>query len=114
MYTGFLFFKSRKLSSQETWGWGWGRHFWKKGTMVRRGYCIYIHVCVCVSHNHSHILHAYFIFLHNLLIMIHNYKFDDYLNNEHSYLKFEKENLINDRLNRCQLYQEVITENRTE
>ena len=35
--------------------------------------------------------------------MIHNYKFNDYLNNEHSDWKFETSNLINYRLGRYQL-----------
>ena len=59
------------------WVWVWvrgrGCHFLKNGTWVHRGY----NMCVCVCH--SHIIHACR-FLHKLWIMIHNYKFDDYLN----------------------------------
>ena len=84
--------QSLNLSCQETWVRGrvlvWGRHFLKQGTWVCRGYClslsIYIYIC------HSHIIHAYFIFLCKLWIVIHNSKFNDALNNEHSHKKFEK------------------------
>ena len=42
-------------------GTGTGTPLLKKGTWVRRGYCIYIYIYIC----HSHIIHAYR-FLHKL------------------------------------------------
>ena len=57
-------------------GTGTGMPLFEKGYLgVSR--VLYIYIC------HGHIMHAYKL-LQKLGIMIHNYKFNDYLNNEHS------------------------------
>ena len=68
------------LSFQEIWVQGRGRgcHFLKQGTWVRRRYCIFIYICVCVrvcvkiyknKTFHTHIIHAYLIFLNSMIHM---------------------------------------------